>query len=177
MKIYKSFYQIGIFDATLYPTWPWHSEYEHGMYLSAKKRVCSWKSPAEFETPKDARIFFRHWKQSTKYQMELIEVKRLVDIPAPVYPPDHPASIMKRIRESESRSKPRMIAALWFSGNDALNGMSVQTKKKYRAILLAYGIDIFERPSAETRRLWDQSDYRNFSDVELNSGPNLTVVK
>jgi hypothetical protein len=174
MNVFKSFFQIGIYDPLRFDKWPWHYEYEYGMYLSAKKRVCGWNKPAEFDTEKEAREFFHSWKQKAKYKMEIIEVKRSADIPDPVFPEDHPRTIMEQIVKNE-KSSFRTAASLWFSGFNAIERYSRPTQLKYRKQLLKYGIDLFSDPSPLLKKQWEDSNYRNYCsfDFKENSKPKL----
>lgn len=178
MKILKSFFLIGVYDPNIDDAWPWHCHYESGRYLSAKKRVCSRNSSAEFESPEEARLFYHSWKHSDKYKMEVIEVKYWVEAPDPVYPPEHPRSIIERVSTNE-RFPAGLLAACWFSGQDPLEkmGYSKTTNVRYRKILLKYGIDLFSKPTEEMRKLLEESHPRNFSDFDFRSSPKLKLVK
>ena len=137
MEVQKSFFQIGVYDPDLYDHWPWHCHYEDGRYLSAKKRICSWNKPAEFESQQAARDFYHSWKQKNKYKMELIEIKKWVEIPDPVFPEDHPRSILKKIADNE-KYRVHSVALLWMSGVNVITHWSRPTQLKYRKILLNY---------------------------------------
>lgn len=177
MQVYKSFFQIGIYDPVHDDSWPWHCHYEDGQYLSAKKRICSWNKPAEFETAEAARLFYHSWKHKEQYKMELIEVKRWTEIPDPEYSEDHPREIFNRILRNETSSRYKSTASLWFSGYDPLLGMSRPTRIKHRNVLLKYGIDIIEPPSQIMLDLWSQTRPAVFSNLEFQSKSTLTVVK
>ena len=175
MQVYKSFFQIGVYDPNQYNSWPWHFHYENGKYLSTKKRVCGWSKPAEFDTQEEAREFFHAWKQKTKYKMEIIEIKRWAEIPDPIYPDDHPRNIMGRIMENE-KSRFSMVAALWFSGINGIKDYSKTTQLKYREQLLKYGIDIFSEPPREMKQKWEESNDRNYCDLDFKKAPKLKIV-
>lgn len=177
MQVYKSFFQIGIYNPVYDDSWPWHYHYEDGQYLSAKKRICSWNKPAEFETAEEARLFYHSWKHKERYKMELLEVKRWTEIPDPEYPEDHPRTIFDRILHNETSSRYKSTAALWFSGYDLQLVMSRPTRIKHRKVLLKYGIDIIEEPSQIMLDLWDKTKPVVYSDWEFQSKPPLTIVK
>jgi len=177
MQVYKSFFQIGVYDPVHDDSWPWHCHYDCGQYLSAKKRICSWNKPAEFEAAEEARLFYHSWKHRDRYRMELIEVKRWVEIPDPEYPEDHPRAICYRILRNESSSRYHSTAFLWFSGCDLLQMMSRPTLIKRRNVLLKYGIDIVEPPSQIMLDLWNQTRAERFSNWEFQSKPPLINVK
>jgi hypothetical protein len=132
MKILKSFFLIGIYDPNIDAAWPWHFNYENGRYLSANKRVCSRNSSAEFESPEDARLFYHSWKHSDKYKMEVIETKYWTEVPDPVYPPDHPRSIISLVIANE-KSTARILAVSWFYRLDTFEKMdySKATRERY----------------------------------------------
>ena len=174
MHVNKSFYFIGIYDPKKHDSWPWHCHYDDGQYLSAKKRICS-KVPAEFETENEAREFFHSWKHKAKYKMELIEVKKWVDIPDPVYPDDHPRSILDKIVKNE-KSRFGVIAALWFSGADVISQYSRPTQLKYQKELLKYDIDLFSKPTDKIKNQWKNSHYTNYCDFEFKELPKLKVI-
>ncbi len=175
MKVNKSFFQIGIYNPEMDNCWPWHFHYENGRYLSAKKRICSWNRPAEFETEKEAREFYHSWKQKDKYKMELIKIQKWVEIPDPVFPKDHPYSILKKIIANE-KSRFITVASLWFSGIHTIKSYSRPTQIKYRNTLLKYGIDLFSDPTKEIKAKWQESHYSNFCDFEFKENPKLKVV-
>lgn len=175
MQIYKSFFQIGIYDPKKYDSWPWHFYYEKGKYLSAKKRVCGWSKPAEFGTQEEARNFFHTWKHKAKYKMEIIEVKKWVKAPDPVYPDGHPRTIMEKIVKNE-KFRFRAAASLWFSSINAIKDFSRPTQLKYREQLLKYGIDIFLEPSGEIQKKWEESNYRNYCNFDFKENPKIKLV-
>ncbi len=144
MKVNKSFFQIGIFDPMEDVSWPWHFEYERGVYLSLNYRKCGWNKSVEFETPDEARDFYHRWKHSGRYKMELIEVKRWVEQPDPDFPPEHPRSIIKLIASKEKSIYLR-TAASWFAGEDISAYMTRKTLLRHKRVLLNYGIDIEEK--------------------------------
>ena len=177
MQVYKSFFQIGIYNPDYHDSWSWHCDYEHGQYLSAKKRICSWNKPAEFETGEEARLFYHSWKHKDNYKMELIEVKRWAEVPDPEYPKNHPRTIFANIGRSDISSRYKSTACLWFSGYDLLEVMTKPTRVKHRNVLLNYGIDIFESPSQTMLELWNQTRPVSFSNSEFQSKPALKIVK
>ncbi|HEY8036017.1 MAG TPA: hypothetical protein VIF37_10570 [Methylobacter sp.] len=141
MDILKLSYLIGIYDPAQDDIWPWHFQYEYGKYLSAKHRVCTRDRAAEFATEKEARDFYFLWKYARTFKFELIPVKCWVVEPGPVYPPEHPKSILKSISDHEPHSV-KLTASLWFYDQDISNLYSPKTLKKHRVALLKYGIDI-----------------------------------
>lgn len=143
----RSFYNLGIYKTEWADSWPWHFHYENGVYLSRKYRPCGWAKAAEFECPQEAREFFHSWKNTQGYQLELIEFKRRVEIPDPVFPEDHPRTILDKINKNE-QSCIRITAMSWFSGDDISDLWTKRTLNKHRAALLNYGIDIFETPTS-----------------------------
>lgn len=145
MQVYKSFYQIGIFDPSEYESWPWHFHYENGRYLSSKHRECGANLAAEFDSQEKARAFFGEWIHKERYKFELIEVKKWIEQPDPIYPDEHPNSILKEI-ESNERNTYARTARLWWSGQDLINLYTKATLKTHRKVLLKYKIDIFDKP-------------------------------
>lgn len=142
---YRSFFNIGLYDLAVDDSWPWHCHYEDGVYLSSKKRCCKRGKAAEFDTPEQAREFFHNWSGNRKWKMELIEYKRWTEIPAPVYPADHPVSILEAIRNVE-RYPVCETARLWFAGEIKSHYVTKVTLKRHREKLLVYGIDIDKKP-------------------------------
>lgn len=141
MDVLKLSYLIGVYDPTQYDGWPWHCHYEFGQYLSAKHRVCGRERAVEFATEKEARDFYFLWKRARTFKFELIPVQCWVVEPDPVYPPEHPKSILKSIAENEPHSV-KLTASFWFYDQDISTLYSQKTLKKHRAALLKYGIDI-----------------------------------
>ncbi|NQY63543.1 MAG: hypothetical protein HRT38_07365 [Alteromonadaceae bacterium] len=169
MEVHKSFFQIGLFDPLFDDVWPWHFHYENGVYLSKKYRKCGWNSSAEFESPKDAREFYHNWKHREKFKMELIEVKRWVTVPDPVFPPDHPRSIIEKIRQTEKCHHAR-TAIMWFMGMEIKDYMTKPTLLKHKAVLLKYGVDI------ETECLDRLEPLVSSEDVWQLSKPDLDLI-
>jgi hypothetical protein len=141
MQILKTFYLIGVYDPNLNGSWPWHFYYENGQYLSEKHRICGWYRAAKFETEKEAREFYFKWKRYNEFKFELIPEQSWVEVPNPVYPPDHPKAILKSIAENEPHSV-KLTGSLWLYGEDISTIYSSKTLKKHREALLKYGIDI-----------------------------------
>ncbi|WP_020562997.1 hypothetical protein [Methylosarcina fibrata] len=141
MRVLKLIYIIGVYDPAYDDSWPWHCQYEYGRYLSAKHRICGRERAAEFSTEKEARDFYYQWKHARKFKFELIPVQFWVTEPDPVYPTDHPKSILKSITENEPHSI-KMTASFWFYAQDISTLYSAKTLKKHREALLKYGIDI-----------------------------------
>lgn len=144
MQVQKTYYLIGIFDPKIDDCWPWHFQYEYGQYLSEKHRICKWERAAKFRTKEEAREFYSLWKHWKDYKFELIDESIWEEEPDPIYPPDHPRSILDLIRNNESYSV-KNLAALWFYGEDVKKLYSESTLKKHRIALLKYGIDIFSK--------------------------------
>lgn len=66
-------FSIGVFDPTEDDRWPWRCDYEDGVYLSEKFRLCKrWKA-ARFSTELEAREFFHRWNGKRTLKMEVIE--------------------------------------------------------------------------------------------------------
>lgn len=141
MNILKLRYVIGVYEPDNDDTWPWHCHYEDGEYLSAKHRVCGRERAAEFATEKEARDFYFLWKRARAFKFELIPVQYWVAGPDPIYPPEHPKSILKAISEHEPHSV-KLTASFWFYDQDISTLYSAKTLIKHREILLRYGIDI-----------------------------------
>ncbi|OAH97225.1 hypothetical protein A1353_23325 [Methylomonas methanica] len=147
MDILKLSYLIGVYDPANDDTWPWHFQYEYGQYLSAKHRVCGRARAAEFATEKEARDFYFLWKHARAFKFELIPVQYWVTGPDPVYPPEHPRSILRAILAHEPHPV-RVTASFWFYDQDISTLYSGKTLKKHREALLKYGIDI-DQPRPE----------------------------
>jgi hypothetical protein len=147
MQVLKLHYMIGVYDPKHDNSWPWHCQYEYGQYLSLKHRICGQARAAEFSTEKEARDFYYRWKHARKFKFELISVQFWVTEPDPVYPPEHPKSILKSITENEPHPV-KMTASFWFYGQDISTLYSAKTLKKHRDVLFKYGIDISQpRPA------------------------------
>jgi len=141
MQVLKLIYLIGVYDPNSDDCWPLHCHYEYGRYLSVKHRICGRERAAEFTTEEETRAFYFEWRHSRKYKFELIPVQFWVTEPGPVYPPEHPKSILKSITENEPHSI-KLTASMWFYDQDISTLYSVKTIKKHREALLKYGIDI-----------------------------------
>jgi hypothetical protein len=98
-----------------------------------------------------------------------VEFKTYVEVPDPVFPDDHPWSILKRIRRAES-SYVYNTAFFWFIGN-AESIWSKSTLARHRKILLSYGIDINLKPDRLLEPLPSLDD-----DTRYLSKPSLTVA-
>jgi hypothetical protein len=72
---------IGVFDPDIEDSWPWHFDYQNGVYLSLNYRQCKRHKAAEFDSAAGAREFFHAWGGKKNLKMELIEVQlvRLVE--------------------------------------------------------------------------------------------------
>lgn len=138
----RSLYNIGIYKTDWAANWPWHYDYENGIYLSMKYRPCGWKKAAEFLSQQEAREFFHRWKNTRGYKLELIEFKRRIEIPDPIFPDDHPHTILEKVNKNE-QSTIRITAMSWLSGDDISELWTKRTLQKHRSVLLGYGIDIF----------------------------------
>lgn len=68
---------IGVFDPDADDSWPWHFDYENGIYLSVNYRLCKRAKAAEFQTATAAREFFHLWKGKKNLKMDLIEVQQV----------------------------------------------------------------------------------------------------
>lgn len=170
MQVFKTFYVIGLYDPQQYDAWPWHCHYEYGQYLSDKYRICGWNRQARFESEAAAREFYFAWKRYKEFKFELISQQSWVDVPDPVYPADHPKSILKSITENESHGV-KLTGSLWLYGQDISTLYSAKTLKKYREILLKYGIDI-NAPLPDHLKIVAEPRI-----IEPPNKPQLTVVK
>lgn len=147
MQARRSVFRLGVYEAKWGEEWPWAFEAEKGQYLSAKYRVCSERSAAKFSDLNEARDFFHSWKRRSDFLLEVVESKEYAEIPDPVYPDDHPRSILGRINQHEM-SSVRKTAFFWFLGDDISKLYSRATLKKHRKVLLSYGIDINKAPAS-----------------------------
>lgn len=170
MQVLKLSYLIGVYDPNFDESWPWHCHYEDGRYLSRKHRICGRERAAEFSTEEEARAFYFQWKHYQKLKFELIPFQFWAEEPDPVYPPEHPRSILKSITKNEP-STIRLTASFWFYGEEILSLYSAKTLNKHREILLRYGIDIRE-PLPDHLKISPQTQIN-----ELPKKPKLTIVK
>ena len=164
----RSFFLVGVYDPSIYNSWPYF-HLDEGVYLSKNKRFCSFKSAVEFDRPEQAREFYSAWKHAPLYSLHIFEYKTYVDVPAHVFPDDHPNSVFKLICEKES-SYVASTAITWLRGqSDYL--WSKSTLAKHRKILLLYGIDIYTKPE----RLWELPPSLH-DDTWYLSKPGLTIL-
>lgn len=170
MRVFKTLYIIGIYSPQQYDAWPWHCNYEYGQYLSDKHRICGWNRPAKFDSEQAARKFYFAWKRCKEFKFELIPQQSWVNVPDPVYPADHPNSILKSITENESRGV-KLTGSLWLCGQDISTLYSEKTLKKHREVLLKYGIDIY-KPLPDNLKIAAESRF-----IDTPKKPRLTVVK
>ncbi|QSB03799.1 hypothetical protein JWZ98_22700 (plasmid) [Methylomonas sp. EFPC1] len=170
MQVLKTFYVIGVYNPQQYDAWPWHCHYEDGQYLSGKYRVCGCNRQVRFESEAAAREFYFAWKRYKEFKFELIPQRLWVDVPDPVYPVDHPKSILKAITVNEFHGA-RLTGSLWLYGQDISTLYSEKTIRKHREILLKYGIDINE-PLPDHLRITPEP-----AIIELEDKPKLTVIK
>lgn len=170
MDVLKLSYLIGVYDPTKDDAWSWHFQYEYGQYLSAKHRVCGRARAAEFATEKEARAFYFLWKHARTFKFELIPVQYWVVGPDPVYPPEHPKSILKFISAHEPHSV-KLTASFWFYDQDISTLYSVKTLKKHREVLLKYGIDI-DQPRPDHLEIKPEPPV-----IQEPIKPGLTLVK
>lgn len=164
----RSRFIVGVYDPNIDDSWPYF-HLDEGVYLSKNKRLCSWKSAVEFDRPEQAREFYSAWKNASRYRLSVVEFKTHVDVPAHVFPYDHPNSIFKRICEKES-SYVKSTAITWLSGRTDYF-WSKSTVAKHRKILLSYGIDIYTTP----QRFWELPPSLD-DDTWYLSKPSLTVA-
>lgn len=141
----RSRFVVGVYDPNIDDSWPYFHP-DEGVYLSRNKRLCSQKSAIEFDIPDQAREFFGSWKHSYRYALHVLEYKTYIDVPEPVFPDDHPRSILKRIRANE-HSGIAHTAFDWLSGSDFFRSYSKSTLARHRNALLKYGIDIYQKPT------------------------------
>lgn len=168
---YRSLFNIGLFDPNIDDCWPWEYHCDEGQYLSEKKRLCGWSKAAVFDSIDEARTFFTEWKGSQKWKMHIVEYKTYVTVPDPIYPSDHPETILKAINKSE-RHNVWLTAYLWFRGEVSEHYLSKQTLKKHRTKLLAYGIDIFTEPTTIY-----VPEKMKVDNVFHTAKPELSVIK
>lgn len=173
MQVQKSYFYIGIYNPIIDEVWPYFNSWD-GTYLSEKNRVCSIKKAIEFESPKKAREFFHSWKHKAKWRMELVEFKKWVDAPDPVYAKGDPRSIIKNIHNGEKSSTYATTAIEWFSKIDIKSRMTPQTFQRHRTILLKYNIDIENKPSITLNDL--QPAYTVRTEFETTT-PQLKIIK
>ena len=166
MKVFKSFFSIGIYDPSQDDFWPYHYRYEDGVYLSKKYRKCGDKSSAVFDTPEAARHFFNTWKHKDKYKFEIIETKRWTEVPEPTYPENHPNNLIKVIEQNE-RTMYSRTARLWLRGENLSKLYSKRTLKAHRDKLLKYNIDIFEQPTQLLEKNIIVDDVRHIQNSNL----------
>lgn len=166
MRALRSFYQISVYERNSYNG---PSFFPDGcLYLSAKQRICGMNRAASFENVELARKFFDEWKKRDSYVMHIRESKWWIEIPDPIFPDNHPRSILENIRKNEKRHIER-TAFMWFLGEK--NYISDSTLKKHRNILLNYNIDIFEKPDQLLTPLESQDD-----NVWHLAPPKLKVI-
>lgn len=171
MRAQKTYYLIGVYDPKFDDCWPWHFQYEYGQYLSEKHRICKWERVAKFNTKEEAREFYSLWKHWKNYKFELIDETVWIEEPDPIYPPEHPRSILDSIIKNEPYSV-KNSASLWFYGEDVKKFYSEGTLKKHRKVLLKYGIDIFVNVSNNMKI----SPILAIQEP-VKKKPHLTVVK
>lgn len=165
----RSRFIVGVYDSNIDDSWPYFHP-DEGVYLSKGKRLCSQNSAVEFDTPEQAREFFGCWKHASKYCLHVLEYKTYVDVPDPVFPDDHPRSILKRIQEAEHSGVFR-TAWHWFSDSDFFRSYSKSTLARHRKLLLKYGIDINQKPT----QLLEPSPIRH-DDTWYLAKPKFSVV-
>jgi hypothetical protein len=179
VQVRKTFYYVGIYDPRIDISWPYFAE--EGRFLSKNRRVCSISKAAEFESPREARLFFAGWKHNAHFKMELVPGQRTVTLPEPNYPPRHPWTILKRIREGESRSCFAQTAREWYDGANMRESLTKSTFSRHWAALLKYGIDISNTPSPESRELLESAkramrEVAGSEEGALNGRPSLKLV-
>lgn len=163
----KSRFYVGVYDPSMYDSWPYF-HLDEGVYLSKNKRLCSHKSAIEFDDPEKAREFYASWRHADCYRLHVCPFQIHVEVPMPVFPDDHPRSILRRIENNE----PRYIfntALQWFFG-DSRFFLAKSTLAKHRKILLAYGIDINCKPDVLLEPL------PSLDEKPYSSKPALSVV-
>jgi hypothetical protein len=163
----RSFFIVGVYDPVIYGSWPYF-HLDEGVYLSKNKRLCSFNSAIEFDNPDDARVFYASWRHADRYRLFIRDYQTHVEVPMPVFPDDHPRSILMRIQNSA----PRYVfntALKWFIG-DSNYFLAKSTLAKHRKILLAYGIDINCKPNAFLE------PFPNLHEKPYSSKPTLSVI-
>lgn len=71
----KEYFVIGVYDPSLDDAWPWHFHYEHGCYLSAKKRVCNCTRYAVFSSADLALDFWTGYANPKDLAFEIISFR------------------------------------------------------------------------------------------------------
>jgi hypothetical protein len=104
--------------------------------------------------------------------MEVIEYKKMVEIPDSVLPDDHPVTILEKVIRNERR-QTKTTATLWLSGKDIANFWSAATLKKHRDRLLKYGIDINKKP----KKLLESQASLDDNEWHLSRPPQLKIMK
>ncbi|EGR0209294.1 hypothetical protein KZY42_004236 [Vibrio vulnificus] len=168
---YRSFFNIGLYDPVHFDRWPYGpNEHDSALYLSTKKRKCGWGKAAEFNSIDEARAFFNDWKNSSKLKMHIVEFKKYVEVPDPIYPENHPHSLLKRIHQGEKHSV-WVTAELWFRGQISTHYVSKQTLRRHRDILINYGVDIAKEPE----QVYEPPKMKR-DDVWYTASPNLKAL-
>lgn len=139
----RSRFIVGVYDPKQFDHWP-YSHPQEGLFLSDAKRIRLYDKAAEFETIQAAREFYASWKRASRFRCHLHEYKIRVEVPAYVFPDDHPNAILFRISSNES-PHVRLTAFRWFLGKSDFI-YSKSTIEKHRKVLLLYGIDIYLTP-------------------------------
>lgn len=163
----KSRFYVGVYDPSTYNSWPYF-HLDEGVYLSKNKRLCSHKSAIEFDDPEKAREFYASWRHADRYRLHVYPFQTHVEVPMPVFPDDHPFSILMRIKQNESGYVVR-TAFTWLSGRSDFY-FSYSTLAKHRKILLSYGIDINCKPDVLLEPL------PSLDEKPYSSKPALSVV-
>lgn len=164
----RSRFIAGVYDPNMYDSWPYfHSD--DGVYLSKNKRLCTFKTAIQFETPQAVREFYASWKHADRYRLYVYPFQVPIQVPMPVFPDDHPRSILSRICQAES-SYVHNTAFLWFLGKDE-SIYSKSTLARHRKILLNYGIDINLKPERLLEPLPSLDD-----NIWYLSKPSLTLA-
>lgn len=167
--VLKSFFCVGIYNPEYHDSWPYFHGFDDGIFLSKNHRKCKFNSAIKFDNPNDVREFFSKWSGAKKYKLHVFPFQTHAEVPDPVFPPNHPRSILKLIKQNEY-CYVHSTALSWFLGDD-YQLWSKQTIARHRKILLKYGIDISQKPTEILQPLPSQHD-----DEWRLAKPNLQVV-
>ena len=147
-------YYVGIIDLNIDDVIWKRFDLNEGLYLSIKSRICTWKSAVSFETKKESELFFHNWVNKDPLKFERYKFESVVynireNIDVELYDQTHP------IWDIELKEKPHLVKAARAYFFDYLHQLqfSKQTLKKYRSVILKYGVDI---------------NYRVLPDLNLN---------
>ena len=136
------------------------------LYLSPKKRQCSWNKAAEFDCREDAVNFFDKWAERQKnkaWKLDVVELIRQESVELELFDQKHPLS------ELGDKIPPAAIKYAEAYFYDYLHKMSYSksTLRKYRNIFLPFGFDINQR----VKDKWNLSILRQKRIEEFKKTP------